>query len=84
VGGDDKLLWLQEFMRDVRQAEVLLSQQDSFLSKEKTPVSINWFMSIVFFELAKWTETMNLKAGLVLQNTLISVRKFPKVIGRTS
>lgn len=33
-------LHLNEFMRDVRQAEVLLSQQDSFLSKEKTPHTI--------------------------------------------
>lgn len=28
------------FMRDAKQAEVLLSQQDNFLAKEETPVSL--------------------------------------------
>jgi hypothetical protein len=28
------------FMRDAKQAEVLLSQQDNFLSKEEVPVSV--------------------------------------------
>ena len=30
---------LQVFLRDAKQAEVLLSQQDNFLSKEEVPVS---------------------------------------------
>ena len=32
---------LQVFLRDAKQAEVLLSQQDNFLSKEEVPVSDN-------------------------------------------
>lgn len=31
---------MQMFLRDAKQAEVLLSQQDNFLSKEEVPVSI--------------------------------------------
>ena len=33
---------LQVFLRDAKQAEVLLSQQDNFLSKEEVPVSWNF------------------------------------------
>lgn len=33
------VLCLQMFLRDGTQAEVLLSQQDNFLSKEEVPVS---------------------------------------------
>jgi len=37
---------LQLFMRDAKQAEVLLSQQDNFLSKEETPVSWSCLTSV--------------------------------------
>jgi len=33
-------LFLQSFMREAKQAEVLLSQQDNYLAKEETPVSV--------------------------------------------
>jgi len=34
-------------MRDAKQAEVLLSQQDNFLSKEETPVSRRYLTVII-------------------------------------
>ena len=37
---------LQMFMRDAKQAEVLLSQQDNFLSKEEVPVGFMFLFTI--------------------------------------
>ena len=39
---------LQVFLRDAKQAEVMLSQQDNFLSKEEVPVSHTLFVSPVW------------------------------------
>lgn len=38
------------FMRDAKQAEVLLSQQDNFLSKEETPVRCFVCLFITFVD----------------------------------
>lgn len=37
------MIVLQMYLRDAKQAEVLLNQQENFLSKEEVPV---WFCSI--------------------------------------
>ena len=39
------------FMRDVKQAEVLLSQQDNVLSKEEVPVSVSLHLTFHFLYL---------------------------------
>lgn len=36
------------FLRDAKQADVLLNQQDNFLSKEEVPVCTTVFMFIVY------------------------------------
>ena len=38
---------LQVFLRDAKQAEILLSQQDNFLSKEEVPVRFLFFFAFV-------------------------------------
>lgn len=35
------VVYFQMYLRDAKQAEVLLNQQENFLSKEEVPVSLN-------------------------------------------
>ena len=43
------------FLRDAKQAEVLLNQQETFLSKEDVPVRLFYFISIYSRTSMAWT-----------------------------
>lgn len=59
------------FMRDAKQAEVLLSQQDNFLAKEETPVSS---VLDTFFLLSPIKLTNYIPAAEVLAHKTFALR----------
>lgn len=73
---------LQLFLRDAKQAEVLLSQQDNFLSKEETPVRWSSLSDISFH--SQFTSTLVLLAVVCCQhNTHLVATPCQLLVGAT-